>query len=316
MPGSNIATDALRMQLALEVVGGAEALAQLQGLDAQATRINAKALKFQEDIALQRMEVEGKYDPEIQRNLEIEKAIKLTDRLNLSLKTQDAILADIQDKYERATAGPPPQLQGPEFNESARRVVKLADDAAKEKLAIEQRYAREVERIRQEEMTNYERFITKVRALRKDLDSKNVSKDDALIIYGKYKAEYQAAQEHDKNMLKLKQDAAAKEAAIDAARLAKRAQNARVDRMAINLEISQRRQAAQDSVVEANQRRAQAFYARQAELDKEANAARQQAINYILGLTDLVVYLFCLLFAEPIDFYNTAIAPIRLVFCN
>lgn len=92
-----ISTDALRMQLELEVLGAGVALDAIQRVSAAAKTANAESKA--EALAMQRMAVEGKYNPDIQRDYEIEKAIKLTNELNLSLQAQDAILTEIANKH-------------------------------------------------------------------------------------------------------------------------------------------------------------------------------------------------------------------------
>lgn len=282
MPGSNITTDALRMALILDIEGGEEALAKLQRVSNLADAVNAKTKRQQDELNLQRMEVEGKYDAEAQRNYEIEKAIKLTDRLNLSLKTQDAILEEIEAKYQKAIA-PPVTKEGPQQDAHVLSFLAAQEKADREFLAHKQRIAKEIERIEEESLTRSQRYVKQLTQLQADRDKGLTDQSGFLIRARALKESYDEEIAAEQRLAQAKAEAVAKQAAADAAKLARRKQSADEEARAINVEIARRNQADRDSIVDANQRRARATIEAEAAALAENNRVRQEAISLMRG---------------------------------
>jgi hypothetical protein len=302
MPGSNIVSDAMRMALVLDIEGEEETLAKLQRLNAFSDAINAKAAKAADDIVMRRMEVEGKYDPDIQRDLEIERAIKLTKELNISLKTQDAILADIQAKYEKATASIPQysgELPGDKMTAEFRKNQKQQEV---DFLAQKQRVAKEVERIEEESLSHRERLLRRYEEIRKLGTSGVATRDQVMTLAKAARAEYDMAVANEAKILKAKQDAADKEVKIAQDAAKRRQDAANKETAAINLEMGKRRQAEIDAAIDATQARARAAIEATAAADREANIVRQQAISLMRSYETVVERA-----AADIAFFNNAL---------
>ena len=110
MSGNDIASDALRIKLAIDIENETESLAKLQRINSFADTLNAKASRAKDDLNMQRMAIEGKYDPNIQQDFELIKANKLIKEFNLSLHAQSSMLTEISDKHYDATIGQAKEL--------------------------------------------------------------------------------------------------------------------------------------------------------------------------------------------------------------
>jgi len=110
MSGNDIASDALRIKLAIDIENETESLAKLQRINSFADTLNAKASRAKDALNMQRMAIEGKYDPNIQQDLELIKADKLTKEHNLSLHAQNSMLGEIVEKHYDATVGQAKEL--------------------------------------------------------------------------------------------------------------------------------------------------------------------------------------------------------------
>ncbi len=288
---SAIASDALRMALVLDLEGEAETLAKLQRINDFADAINTKSKTAADDIRMQRMEVEGKYDPEIQRNLEIEKAIKLTDRLNLSAETQLAILSEIEEKHRRIVADQHQQfsssnMPGDDMVAAYRKMVDDQTRAEQDLVNARTRAAKETDRLREEDLSNYQRYVASVRSAKDLLDKGIIDNEGFSLRVKAARAEYDAIQKAEADKAKLAQDrvdaeakAVADEKALWAARLTA------LDN-ALEEEARLQAEAANDATIEANQRRARASIEATERADREANATRQRAVNILHSLED------------------------------
>jgi hypothetical protein len=286
---TKIASDAMVIQLAIDMAGDGEVKDRLARLNDFVSSINAKTSV--DMLRHERMSIEGKYDPDIQRDMEIEKAIKLTDRLNLSAETQLNLLNEITEAHKRAVAAQHEQFS--RFNMPGDDMVATYRKNQEDQLAAEQqlltarqRAAKETERLQEEELSNYQRYVAAVRAA-KTLRDKDIIDDNGFNLRVKAaRAEYEAVQkaEADKaeaiqKRLDAEKQAAAEEKALLAARLTA-LDNA--------LEEERRIQAENDhnAIIEANQRRARASIEATDAADRESNATRQRAVNLLYSLED------------------------------
>lgn len=288
---SAIASDALRMALVLDLEGEAEALAKLQRINDFADAINSKSKAAADDIRMQRMEVEGRYNPDIQRDLEIEKAIKLTDRLNLSAETQLAILSEIEEKHRRIVADQHQQfsssnMPGDDMVAAYRKMVDDQTKAEQDLINAKTRASKETDRLREAELTDYERYVAKVINIRDMLKKGIIDNEGYGLRVKAARAEYDAIRQAniDKQELETKRaDAEAKAVADEKALWA-----ARLTALDNALEEESRMlaEAANDATIEANQRRARASIEATERADREANATRQRAVNILHSLED------------------------------
>lgn len=286
---TKIASDAMVIQLAIDMAGDGEVKDRLARLNDFVSSINAKTAT--DTTALERMSVEGRYNPDTQRDYEIEKAIQLTQKLNLSLETQDAILAEILDKHQKAISAQHQQfsqhnMPGDDMVAAYRKNQEDQAKAEDELLNARKRAAKETERLREEELTNYERYYNKVFAIRDQLKSGIIDNEGYGLRVKAARAEYDALQKiaTDKADLEIKRLDAEKQAATDEKALLA----ARLTALDNALEEERRIQVENDrnAVIEANQRRARAAIEATEAADREANATRQRAVNILHSLED------------------------------
>ncbi len=286
---TKIASDAMVIQLAIDMAGDGEVKDRLARLNDFVSSINAKTAT--DTTALERMSVEGKYSPDTQRDYEIEKAIQLTQKLNLSLETQDAILAEILDKHQKSIAAQHQQfsqhnMPGDDMVAAYRKNQEDQLAAEQQLLTARQRAAKETERLQEEELSNYQRYVAAVREAR-NLRDKDIIDDNGFNLRVKAaRAEYEAVQkaEADKaEAIQKRLDAEKKSAADEKALLA-----ARLTALDNALEEERKIQVENDrnAVIEANQRRARAAIEATEAADREANATRQRAVNILHSLED------------------------------
>jgi hypothetical protein len=278
MPGSNISTDALRLQLMLDLVGGQKTIDEIKRIGATADIVNAKTKKQQEELSFRRMEVEGRFDPEAQRNFEIEKAIKLTNELNLNLKTQDAILSDIEDKFQKAIS-PAVMKEGPQQDAHVQSFLAAQAKADRDFVAAKQRVAKEIEDIEQESLTRSQRYVIQLAKLREDRDKGLSSPEGFMVRARALKAQYDTETKAEQDALKVKQDAADKRAKIDSDRVAKAAAAARAAQLAANVEFKAQADAYNADNRAASRRLTKAIMARDTAEQTANNRARQEAVN-------------------------------------
>lgn len=288
---TKIASDAMIIQLAMDMAGEGEVQERLERLNEFIGTINAKSKAAADSVEMERMSVEGKYNPDIQRDYEIEKAIQLTNKLNLSLEAQDAILAEIEEKHRRANQlltqqYSPMNMPGDDMVEAFRKnqvdkaaaeqealnAKKLADkEAARseaEFLAVKEKAARITQKLREDEMSNYEMYVHRVRMAQNEMKAGIIDKKGFELRAEAARKEYkeQMAIEVERALLLEKRVEDEKKAAkdIETARLQK---------------IS-------DEAIESTQRRARASIEATELADKQANAERQRAINLLYSLED------------------------------
>jgi len=290
---TKVTNDALVIQLAMELTGDQDAFSRIATLNNFITAINdkTKSIASAESLRDERMSVEGRYNPDIQRDLEIERAIKLTDRLNLSAETQLSILNEIYESHRKSVA-----LQHEQFSKYnmpgddmvAQFRKNQADQVAAEEelLNARKRAAKETERLQDEELSNYQRYVAKASEA-KDLLNKGVIDNEGYILrVAAARKEYEILQkaEADKATLVQNRIDAEKQAAADEKAL----WTARLQALDDTLEEEKRLQAAavSDAAIEATQRKAAAAINATTAADNEANAERQKAINLLHSLED------------------------------
>lgn len=278
MPGSNISTDALRLQLMLDLVGGQKTIDEIKRIGATADIVNAKTKKQQEELDFRRMEVEGRFDPEAQRNFELEKAIKLTNELNLNLKTQDAILSDIEDKFQKAIASPI-MKEGPQQDAHVQSFLAAQAKADRDFVAAKQRVAKEIEDIEQESLTRSQRYVIQLAKLQEDRDKGLTDQSGFMVRARALKAQYDAETKAEQDALKAKQDAATRRAKIDSDRIAKTNAAVRAAQTAANAEFKIQADAYNADNRAASRRLTAEIIARDTAEQKINNTARQEAVN-------------------------------------
>jgi hypothetical protein len=276
------------------MAGDGEVQERLARLNDFMQTINAKSKTSADSLRHEAMAIEGKYNPEVQRNLEIEKAIALTAKYNLSAETQLAMLAEIEEKHRRIVDLI--QQQSPE-GQAAASLAKEQADAAKaaaaataaadeEMLRSKAKAAKETERLQNEQLSNYEKYVAKVKDA-DELFNKGIvdSKGRDLRIQAA-KQEYDDLRkaEADKATLAQNKIDAEKKAAADEKAL----WAARLQALDDSLEEERRLQAAavSDAAIDATQRRARASIEATEAADREQNATRQRAINILNSLED------------------------------
>lgn len=286
---TKIASDAMVIQLAIDMAGDGEVKDRLARLNDFVSSINAKTAA--DTTALERMAVEGRYNPDTQRDYEIEKAIQLTEKLNLSLQTQDAILAEILDKHQKAIAAQHQQysqhnMPGDDMVAAYRKNQedqlaaeakilndkKEADKEAKrlnnEFLADKERAARVTQKLLEDEMSNYERYVARVRAAQDEMKAGIIDKKG-------FELRAEAARKDYKEQMAIEVERALL--------LEKRVENEK--EAARDIIQAQQLQAYNESI-ESRQRKARAAIDAQIAADNEANAARQKAVNLLHSLED------------------------------
>lgn len=288
---TKIASDAMVIQLAVDMAGDGEVQQRLARLNDFIGTINAKAKAAEDSIRHEQMAVEGKYNPDIQRDLEIEKAIKLTDRLNLSAETQLAILAEIEEKHRRANQlltqqYSPGNMPGDDmvaaFRKNQQDIVlaeqealnarKLAEkEAAKseaEFLAVKERAAKVTQKLREDEMSNYEMYVYKVRAAQDEMKAGIIDKKG-------FELRAEAARKHYKE-----------EMAIEVERALLLEKRVEDEKQAAKDIAAAQAQKASDEAIEATQRRARASIEATIAADKASADAKQRAIGILHSLED------------------------------
>lgn len=293
---TKIASDAMVIQLAIDMAGDGEVQQRLSRLNDFINTINTKAAKGTgaDSLRHEQMAIEGKYNPEVQRNLEIEKAIALTAKYNLSAETQLAMLSEIEEKHRRIVDLI--QQQSPE-GQSAAALAKDQADAAKAAAAAtaaadeeivrsKAKAAKETERLQNEQLSNYERYIAKTKDADELFKKGTIDGKGRDLRIQAAKQEYDAIIANEAKIATAKKDAADKTAAAEEAALEKRKRIALEETRAINLEIGKRAEAAYDAGIEATQRRAKAAIDATEAADKAQNATRQQAVNLLHSLED------------------------------
>jgi len=289
---TKVTNDALVVQLAMDMVGDQDVFNRIAGMNNFLDSINqkTKAAAASDSLRDERMSIEGRYNPDIQRDLEIEKAVELTKRLNLSLEAQDAILGEILEKHRRMSGDPNQYIAGDAPNETMVAAYKanLSSIAADEEKLLEarKRAAKETERLADAELSHSKRAsneMARIRELRADgiIDQKGF-----LLRARAAKKEYDDAIAAETKIANAKKEAADKQLAQDKADIAKRTaafHKEYQDRVAARKAMIE---ASRDEAIEATQRRARAAIEATTEADKEANAARQRAVNILHSLED------------------------------
>jgi len=290
---TKIASDAMVIQLAIDMAGDGEVQDRLSRLNDFINTINTKAAKGTgaDSLRHEQMAVEGKYDPEIQRNLEIEKAIALTNKLNLSAEAQLAILAEIEERYRKIVALQHNQFEAnnmPGDDMAATFKKNVADQLAAEEAILnsKKRAAKETERLEEDLLSSREKMFKKLAEVNRQLLGGEIDKDGARLRSDAAKKEYAETVANEAKIAAAKQEAADKQLAREQADIAKRTAafhkeyKDRVD------SIKAQKQAFVDAAIDSTQRKAAASIAATELADKQANATRQQAINLLNSLED------------------------------
>lgn len=288
---TKIASDAMIIQLAMDMAGEGEVQERLERLNEFIGTINTKSKAAADSVEMERMSVEGKYNPDIQRDYEIEKAIQLTNKLNLSLQTKDAILAEIEEKHRRANQlltqqYSPMNMPGDDMIEAFRKNQADIAKAEEATLLARERAAKETERLREAELTDYEKYYAKVRMYQDQLKSGIIDNEGFGLRVKAAREELDALRkiETDKAELLIKRADAEEKAVADEKALFA----ARLEALNNSLEEEKRVQNANDNdaIVEANQRRARAAIDATTAADNAQNAARQRALSILYSLED------------------------------
>lgn len=288
---TKIASDAMVIQLAVDMAGDGEVQQRLARLNEFIGTLNAKAKAAQDSINLERMSVEGKYNPDIQRDYEIEKAIQLTNKLNLSLETQDAILAEIEEKHKKAnqllthqysTGNSPGDDMIAVFRKNQADAAKAEEDL----LASRMRAGKLTEKLRDDDLSSYQKYVAQIADAKNLLDKTIIDQEGHDLRVKAARTEYEALQkvEADKAELiqkrtDLEEKAVAEEKALFVARL-----------VALNNSLEEEHRLLQYDT-DAYQRSAKAKIeaeekAARNDLTKQSNANRQKAIGILRSLED------------------------------
>lgn len=288
---TKIASDAMIIQLAVDMAGDGEVQERLARLNEFIGTINTKAKAAAESVDMERMSVEGKYNPDIQRDYEIEKAIQLTNKLNLSLQTQDAILAEIEEKHRRANQlltqqYSPGNMPGDDMVAAFRKNQEDAAKAEQELLAARQKAAKETEKLRDAELTDLERYNKKVQAIVEDYRNGIIDAEGGKLRVRAAKEEFeairQAAQDKEdlvQKRIDAEEKAAADEKALFAARLEALNHSLEEEHRSLQFDTDAYQKNAR-AKIEAEEKAARN------DLTKQSNADRQKAIGILRSLED------------------------------
>ena len=293
---TKIASDAMVIQLAIDMAGDGEVQQRLSRLNDFINTINTKAAKGTgaDSLRQEQMAIEGKYNPEVQRNLEIEKAIALTAKYNLSAETQLAMLSEIEEKHRRIVDLI--QQQSPEGQAaaalakdqaSAAKAAAAATAAADEEIVRSKaKAAKEVAAIEEEQLSHSKRASKRQDEIREMQTKGLINPAQAMTLHRENKRIFDEAVAHDTKLLKSKQDAADKLLAQEQAEVAKRT-------AAFHKEVKDRAaarramiDASRDAAIESTQRKAKAAIDATTLADNESNAAKARAINLLNSLED------------------------------
>lgn len=288
---TKIASDAMIIQLAMDMAGEGEVQERLERLNEFIGTINAKSKAAADSVEMERMSVEGKYNPDIQRDYEIEKAIQLTNKLNLSLEAQDAILAEIEEKHRRANqlltqqyspANTPGDDMVAAFRSNQAEIAKSEEEL----LAARERAAKITEKLQEEQLTSRERMFKKLADINRQLVGGEIDLTGARLRSDAAKQEY--ADDAKRLVDKIRNDQNKVNAARKSVEDEKALWAARLQALDDSLEEEKRikAQADQDAIVEANQRRARAAIDATTAADNAQNAARQRALSILYSLED------------------------------
>lgn len=288
---TKIASDAMIIQLAVDMAGDGEVQERLARLNEFIGTINTKAKAAAESVDMERMSVEGKYNPDIQRDYEIEKAIQLTNKLNLSLQTQDAILAEIEQKHRKANESltqqySPGNMPGDDMITAFRKNQQDIITSEEELLAARRKAAKVTEQLENDQLTSRQRMFKKLQDVHQQLMNGEIDNKGARLRADAIKREY--ADDAKRLVDKIRTDQERVNATRKSAEDEKALWAARLQALDDTLEEEKRLEAAaaQDSLIEANQRRARAAIDATTAADNEQNAARQRATNLLYSLED------------------------------
>lgn len=199
-----IASDSMKIALEMLLTGDQKAINQLVNFN------NALDKTKEAAIATQRLEVQGRFDPDKQMEFEIEKATKLTKQLNLDLKTQAHILAEIKDKHAKATTKPP-EMFGPDFTAQVRADAAASIAADKVRITARQQAEKEITRAIEEGLTARQKLLIRFQELREMRGAGTINNEETMLLATKARKEYNVIVASENAKVKAKQDAAAKQ---------------------------------------------------------------------------------------------------------
>jgi len=220
---ANITSDAMKIALQLQIEGEAEVVASLNRVNTQIN--NAKAAAAQADFNMQKMKIEGKYDPDQMRRYEIAQLDELMQKYKLSAEFRKSAMDEIHAKHARAIRDLEEEAQAKEKtylqvsgvgNSSGQQ-----DAASREFVAERARLAKEVERIEEQSLSNRARLNKRFYEIQKQRMAGLIDRNQSAVLATQAREEYDAAVAKEAKILKAKQDSDDKQLASERAKVQK-----------------------------------------------------------------------------------------------